>query len=212
MTDIIIRSFSTLQPYQSTWQAMQTFTASRTQETIDELWLLEHAPVFTQGLAGKAEHILHPHDIPVVQTDRGGQVTYHGPGQLMLYSLLNLHRLRLHLRPFVRTLEKIIVDYLQALGIAARGDPAAPGVYVSDAKMASMGLRIRRGFSYHGLALNIRLDLTPFSYINPCGFKGLQMTQISDYAPNITVSQVRQEIIPYFLNHFGYNHPTMMGV
>lgn len=207
MSDIIIRRFNTIQPYQDTWRAMKVFTDQRADETLDEIWLLEHFPVFTQGLAGKAEHVLNPHDIPIVQTDRGGQVTYHGPGQLMAYLLLDIKRLGLCIRAFVRTIEQIIIDYLKSFQIEAHGKKNAPGVYVDEAKICSIGLRVRRGFSYHGLAFNIDADLTPFSYINPCGFKGLKMTQIKNRVPGITIAQVINDIIPYFLSYFGYNHP-----
>lgn len=207
MNDVIIRQFSATQHYHDTWAAMKAFTTQRGAATPDEIWLLEHFPVFTQGLAGKAEHVLNPHNIPIVQTDRGGQVTYHGPGQLMAYLLLDNKRLGLLTRAFVRTIEQIIIDYLKSLHIDAHGKEGAPGVYVEEAKICSIGLRVRRGFSYHGLAFNVDLDLTPFSYINPCGFKGLTMTQVKARAPDITVALVTQDIIPYFLNHFGYNYP-----
>ncbi|CAN7948470.1 unnamed protein product, partial [Ixodes hexagonus] len=140
--------------------------------------LLEHLPVFTQGLAGKPEHVLNPHEIPLIQTDRGGQITYHGPGQLMAYLLCDLNRLGLSTHAFVRTIESTIVEFLQQWGISAKGKEEAPGVYVEEAKICSIGLRVRKGLSYHGLAFNIAMDLTPFSYINPCGFKGLEMTQV----------------------------------
>ncbi|WP_423063794.1 lipoyl(octanoyl) transferase LipB [Candidiatus Paracoxiella cheracis] len=210
MNDVIIRQFKTIQPYHDTWEAMKIFTNQRSTETTDEIWLLEHLPVFTQGLAGKPEHVLNPHHIPIVQTDRGGQITYHGPGQLMVYLLLDIRRLGLQTRTFVRTIEQIVVDYLKSLKIEAYGKEDAPGVYVDEAKICSIGLRVKRGFSYHGLAFNIDLDLTPFSYINPCGFKGLQITQVKDRALTITMDQVMQNIMPYFLNHFGYNHPKIL--
>ena len=205
MTDINIRPFSGLQPYEPTWQAMQSFTDHRNADTFDEIWLLEHPSVFTQGLAGKAEHVLNPHDIPIVQTDRGGQITYHGPGQLMLYLLLDLNRLNIKTRQFVRTIEQTVIDYLGSLGISAEGRVDAPGIYVGDKKIASIGLRVRRGYSYHGIAFNIDTDLTPFSYINPCGFQGLRMTSLKNLAPHITQNQVKTEIITYFLKNFGYN-------
>src|SRR3990167_7390515 len=145
---------------------MQEFTDSRDENTPDEIWLLEHPPVFTQGLAGKPEHILNPHAIPVVQTDRGGQVTYHGPGQLVVYTLIDLKRKHLHTREFVRTLEKCVIDVLSELSIAAVSKCDAPGVYVNNEKICSIGLRVRKGCSYHGIAFNIDMDLTPFSYIN----------------------------------------------
>ena len=210
MTDIIIRSIEQLQPYPAAWEAMSAFTHQRTTNTIDEIWLLEHSPVFTQGLAGKPEHILNPHNIPVIQTDRGGQITYHGPGQLMVYLLLDLKRLGMGPRLFVRTIEQIIVDYLKSFAISACGKPDAPGVYIDGAKICSIGLRVRRGAAYHGLAFNIDMDLTPFSFINPCGFKNLVITQLKAYQQGITIAMVKSDIIPYLLTHFGYNQPRIM--
>lgn len=170
----------------------------------DEIWLMEHFPVFTQGQAGKPEHLLNPHDIPVIQSDRGGQITYHGPGQLMIYTLFDLNRLQLNTRTFVLKLEKCIVDYLKSLYIPAEQQREAPGVYINHQKICSIGLRIRKGFSYHGMALNIAMDLTPFSYINPCGFKGLSMAQLSDFSTR-TLDQVSHDLIEQFCQEFGYN-------
>ncbi len=184
---------------------MRTFTDTRTPETLDELWLLEHPPVFTQGLAGKPEHVINPHEIPIVQTDRGGQVTYHGPGQLMAYLLFDLKRLGLNTRAFVRLIEQTVVDYLGSHDIKAAAKIDAPGVYVNDTKICSIGLRVRSGFSYHGLAFNVAMDLKPFTYINPCGFKGLAMSQVRDYLPHISLNTVKHELIPYFIKNFGYN-------
>lgn len=171
--------------YEPTWQAMQRFTAERNADTIDELWLLEHPPVFTQGQAGKAEHILASSEIPVVQIDRGGQVTYHGPGQLVAYLLLDLRRYKLGVRDLVRKLENSVIGILAEHGISAYGKVDAPGVYVKDdyteSKIASLGLRIRNGCCYHGLALNVSMDLAPFSLINPCGYQGLQVTRMTDF-------------------------------
>ncbi|MCH9644355.1 MAG: lipoyl(octanoyl) transferase LipB [Gammaproteobacteria bacterium] len=190
--------------YLPIWQEMQQYTQERSDQSLDQLWLLEHEPVFTQGKAGKAEHVLNPHDIPIVQTDRGGQVTYHGPGQLMAYTLFNLQQLQLNTRDFVCTLEKTIIDFLAHYDIKASGDRNAPGIYVDGAKICSIGLRVRKGFAYHGIALNVDMDLTPFSYINPCGFKNLKMVQIRDFCPQQTLTHVRDAIIPYFIKHFGY--------
>jgi len=156
---------------------MQTFTDSRTADTPDEIWLLEHEPVYTQGQAGKPEHLLHRTDIPVVQSDRGGQITYHGPGQLIAYLLLDVRRKGLGVRELVTALEQAVIRLLAGYGIAAVAKPDAPGVYVNGAKIASLGLRIRRGCSFHGLALNVDMDLSPFLHINPCGYAGLAMTQ-----------------------------------
>ncbi len=176
--------------YPATLAAMTEFTLGRQADTPDEIWTLEHPPVFTQGQAGKAEHILIPSDIPVVQIDRGGQVTYHGPGQLVVYTLLDLKRLGLGVREYVRMLENAVIGLLADYNIEAYGKVDAPGVYVQlardeglteEAKIASLGLRIRNGRCYHGLALNVDLDLTPFHYINPCGYQGLAVTQMADF-------------------------------
>lgn len=166
--------------YEPTWRAMQAFTDARTPDTPDEVWLLEHPPVFTQGQAGKPEHVLMPGDIPVVPIDRGGQVTYHGPGQLVGYILYDLSRAGCGVRELVRKLEQAIIDLLAEFQIEAHGRVDAPGVYVGDAKIASLGLRIRNGRSYHGLALNVRMDLEPFRRINPCGYAGMPITQLAD--------------------------------
>lgn len=166
--------------YESTWRAMQRFTEARRQDTPDEVWLLEHPPVFTLGRAGRLEHVLEPGDIPLVHTDRGGQVTYHGPGQLIAYVLLDLGRRQLGVRPLVEILEGSVVDLLAAEGLAAARRQGAPGVYVGAAKVAALGLRIRRGCSYHGLALNVDVDLAPFGRIDPCGYPGLAVTRLAD--------------------------------
>lgn len=186
MTDLIIRSLG-LQPYQAVWEAMKSFTADRSGETVDELWCLEHPQVFTQGQAGKAEHILNPGDIPVVQVDRGGQVTYHGPGQLVIYLLIDLSRAKLGVRALVDHIEQAIVEVLADQGIEAAPRADAPGVYVGDAKIASLGLRVRRGCSFHGLALNIAMDMSPFARINPCGYAGMAMCQVTDFVPAANV-------------------------
>lgn len=181
--------------YEKTWEAMKQFTHQRDANTVDELWITEHAPVFTQGLNGKPEHILQPSDIPVVQIDRGGQVTYHGPGQLVLYCLLNIQRLGFGVRGLVSTIEQSIVELLAQYEIEAFARRDAPGVYVNQgvtgqmAKIAALGLRIRKGCCYHGLSLNIDMDLRPFSNINPCGFEGLAVTQMADLNASVTVEQ-----------------------
>jgi lipoyl(octanoyl) transferase len=162
---------------------MQTFTDQRGEGTPDELWLVEHPPVFTLGLAGKPEHVLDAGDIPVVRCDRGGQVTFHGPGQVVLYALLDLARAGLDVRALVTTLEQAVIDLLAGLDIAAERRPGAPGVYVAGAKIAALGLRVRRGCCYHGLSLNVAMDLAPFARINPCGYAGLAVTQVRDLAP-----------------------------
>ncbi|MDN3520581.1 lipoyl(octanoyl) transferase LipB [Halomonas ramblicola] len=167
-------------PYQPVWQAMRELTDSRGADTPDQFWLVEHDPVFTQGQAGRPEHLLMPGDIPVVQTDRGGQVTYHGPGQVVLYPLIDVRRARLGVRDLVSGLENAVIALLARHGVEARARPDAPGVYVGEAKIASLGLRIRRGGSFHGVALNVDGDLAPFQRINPCGHAGMAMTRLSD--------------------------------
>ena len=193
MADLIVKQLGQVD-YLPTFEAMQAFTLNRDASTPDELWLLEHPPVFTQGLAGKAEHILQNSDIPIVQIDRGGQVTYHGPGQLVAYLLLDLRRHKLGVRDLVRLLENSVIAVLADEGIAAYGKVDAPGVYIHrktevgefEAKIASLGLRIKNGCCYHGLALNVSMDLTPFSLINPCGYQGLQVTRMVDLGINKT--------------------------
>ncbi len=170
-----------LADYEPTWRAMQDFTARRDAATPDELWVLQHPPVYTLGVAGKPEHLPRvDNGIPVVRSDRGGQITYHGPGQLVIYLLLDMRRRGLSVRALVRMMEQATIDMLAAFGVAARGRPDAPGVYVGRAKIAALGLRIRNGCCYHGLALNVDMDLSPFDAINPCGYPGLEVTQTRD--------------------------------
>ncbi|MDQ2076275.1 lipoyl(octanoyl) transferase LipB [Marinimicrobium sp. ABcell2] len=194
-----------LRDYSETWQAMSEFTAQRSADTPDQLWLVQHAPVFTQGQAGKPEHLLLPGDIPVIQSDRGGQVTYHGPGQLVAYPLLDLRRLGLGVRDLVTALEQILVTVLASYDIEAYAKPDAPGVYVAGDKIASLGLRVRRGCSFHGLALNVDMDLEPFQRINPCGYNGLKMTQIHQLvsAPP-TLEEVQERLVAAFVQKLGY--------
>ena len=180
MSGLLIAKQLGLQPYASTWQAMRDYTDQRTPSSPDQLWLLQHPPVFTLGQAGKPEHLLNPGDIPVLRTDRGGQVTYHGPGQLIVYLMLDLRRAKLGVRGLVTRLEQAVVSLLAEYGIAAVSRPDAPGVYVEGRKVASLGLRVRRGCSFHGLSLNVDMDLTPFSRINPCGYPGLEVTQLTN--------------------------------
>ena len=187
MAELIVRDLGE-QPYLETWEAMKSFTASRDASTPDELWLLEHPRVYTQGQAGKAEHILAPGDIPVILVDRGGQVTYHGPGQLVVYLMIDLTRHRLGIRSLVDVIEQAIVRTLAGMGVTAAPRPDAPGVYVEQAKIASLGLRVRRGCSFHGLALNVAMDMEPFRRINPCGYAGMAMCQVSDFVPETTVA------------------------
>ena len=183
--------------YAPTWRAMQAFTDARDATTPDEIWFLEHAPIFTQGLNGRPEHLLTTGDIPVIGIDRGGQVTYHGPGQLVVYPLLDLHRRRISVRALVVALENAVVGLAAAHGIAACGRRDAPGVYVGNRKLASIGLRIRHGCSYHGLALNVDMDLEPFARINPCGMAGLEMTQLAALGIAGDLRQVAVELAPH---------------
>jgi lipoyl(octanoyl) transferase len=186
--------------YEPTWQRMQAFTAERSADTADEIWLLEHPPVYTLGIAGKPEHLPRvDNDIPVVRIDRGGQITYHGPGQLVAYLMLDLRRRGLSVRPLVRRMEQAVINLLGHYGIAARGDEAAPGVYVGPAKIAALGLRIKHGCCYHGLALNIDMDLSPFHAINPCGYQGLEVTQLRAFGVQDTVDEVADKMAAHLL-------------
>jgi len=190
--------------YRPVWHDMQSFTQQRDEATVDQLWLLQHTPVFTLGMNGKQEHLLAPGDIPVVNIDRGGQVTYHGPGQLVVYVLLDLRRLGIGVRTLVDALEQSVIEWLAARGVAAGTRSDAPGVYVNNAKLAALGLRIRRGCSYHGLALNVNLDLEPFTRINPCGYAGLAVTQTKDLGIALDVDAVAQQWLPYFAERLHY--------
>jgi lipoyl(octanoyl) transferase len=185
--------------YEPTWRSMQRFTAERRAATPDELWFLEHPPVFTLGVNASRAHLLAPGDIPVVQIDRGGQVTYHGPGQLVVYPLIDLGRAGLSVRAFVSALEQAVVALAAEYGISARGRREAPGVYVGARKLASIGVRVRRSGSYHGLALNVAADLEPFSRINPCGFAGLEMTQLGELGGPRTVAEAAMALEPHLL-------------
>lgn len=191
-------------PYQRSWQAMQAFTDSRNETTADQLWVLEHPPVFTQGQAGRAEHVLAPGNIPVIQADRGGQVTYHGPGQLVVYPLLDIRRLGLGVRELVTLIEDAIIDTLAFFNVSGARLAGAPGVYVDGAKMAALGLRVRKGCSFHGLAFNVDLDLEPFTRINPCGYQGLEVTRLVDHA-EATPAQLEQQLVRSLCRHLGYN-------
>ena len=191
---ILVRHLG-LQPYEPVSQAMHDFTDSRDDTTPDEIWLVEHLPVFTQGQAGKAEHLLMTGDIPVIQSDRGGQVTYHGPGQQVMYVLLNLKRRKLGVRELVTLLEQTVVNTLAEYGIDAHPRADAPGVYVGEMKICSLGLRIRKGCSFHGLALNINMDLTPVQRINPCGYAGMEMTQMRQWVDTATPDNIRPVLL-----------------
>ncbi|MCW8906939.1 MAG: lipoyl(octanoyl) transferase LipB [Sedimenticola sp.] len=191
--------------YEPVWHEMQHFTDHRNDSTPDEIWLLQHPPVFTLGQAGKPEHLLDPGDIPVVRSDRGGQVTYHGPGQLVAYLLLNLRRHRLGVRQLVNLIEQGLVDLLADYRIEAAARPDAPGVYVEGRKIASLGLRVRRGCSFHGLALNVDMDLEPFSRINPCGYPDLEVTQLKELAGAVSIDKVAEQLTDHILRRLGYN-------
>ncbi|EKS6328242.1 lipoyl(octanoyl) transferase LipB [Enterobacter hormaechei] len=195
---ILVRHLG-LQPYEPVSQAMHDFTDRRDDTTPDEIWLVEHLPVFTQGQAGKAEHLLMTGDIPVIQSDRGGQVTYHGPGQQVMYVLLNLKRRKLGVRELVTLLEQTVVNTLAEYDIDAHPRADAPGVYVGEMKICSLGLRIRKGCSFHGLALNINMDLAPFQRINPCGYAGMEMTQMRQWVDTATPDNIRPVLLKNFL-------------
>ncbi|HGS5726349.1 octanoyltransferase [Vibrio parahaemolyticus] len=192
------------QDYEPVWKAMHEFTDQRTEETPDEVWLVEHNPVFTQGQAGKAEHLINTGDIPVVQSDRGGQVTYHGPGQLVAYFLINLRRKKLGVRDLVTTIENLVINTLKAYNIDSAARPDAPGVYVDGKKICSLGLRIRKGCSFHGLALNVNMDLTPFLRINPCGYAGMEMVQVSQLNGPSDVETVEKQLIEELVTLLDY--------
>lgn len=193
--------FLGLQPYERVWQDMLEFTLNRNASTVDELWVLQHEPVFTLGQAGKQEHILDAHNIPIVKSDRGGQVTYHGPGQLIVYLLIDVRRNKFGIRHLVDLIENSIISVLASFGIEGTTRARAPGVYVDDKKIAALGLRIKQGCSYHGLSFNIDMDLTPFTYINPCGYAGLQTTQLVDllYKPEGDLLQSAQDRLLHVL-------------
>ena len=207
---LIVKNLSR-QAYLPIWQKMKDFTDHRNAETLDECWLVEHEPVFTQGQAGKPEHVLHQSDIPIVQSDRGGQVTYHGPGQLMMYWLVDIKRKGIGVRDFVTVMEQAVIAVLADYGIHAGLKDGAPGVYVDGAKISSLGLRVRRGATYHGLALNVDMDLQPFLQINPCGYQGMAVTDMAKILQeqssmnSIALTSVQQALLRHFLNLLHYD-------
>lgn len=203
MTYLHIRRLG-LMDYEPVWRAMQAFTDSRDEKTPDEIWLVEHPPVFTQGQAGRAEHLLAPGNIPLIQVDRGGQVTYHGPGQIVAYTLIDIRRLELGVRELVMGIEDAILTVLASYGVTAQRLAGAPGIYVDGVKIASLGLRVRKGKSFHGLALNVDMDLEPFQRINPCGLQGMQVTDLSAFA-EIDLPQVEDLLIASLAQVLGYN-------
>ncbi|MDO6514796.1 lipoyl(octanoyl) transferase LipB [Neptuniibacter sp. 2_MG-2023] len=204
---LIVRDLGLL-PYEPTWQRMQSFTNERGEDVVDEIWSLQHEPVFTQGQAGKEEHLLNTGDIPVVQVDRGGQVTYHGPGQAIIYLMLNLKRKKLGVRELVSIMEEAVVDTLNEFKIDAYPKPDAPGVYVEGSKIASLGLRVRRGCSFHGLALNLAMDLEPFLRINPCGYAGMEMTQLGMLVEDLDQADATQHLLNHLISKLGYEEVT----
>jgi len=194
-------------PYEASWKAMSAFTDNRTEDTPDELWLLEHDPVFTLGQAGKMEHVLAPGDIPVVPVDRGGQVTYHGPGQIVAYPMVDLRRSGVGVRELVNRIEQALIDTMGHWNIVAERVEGAPGVYVAGAKVAALGLRVRRGCSFHGLAFNVNMDLSPYHRINPCGYKGLEVTQVLDLGGPSSLAEVENTLVEEFCRQFDF-HPV----
>lgn len=208
MTQGLTVKYLGLQDYLKTWLAMRDFTQQRVKTTPDEIWILEHPPVFTQGQAGKPEHILSPGDIPIIQTDRGGQVTYHGPGQLVMYVLLDLKRLGIGIRQLVRQLEACVIQVLASYQITANTRCDAPGVYVNESKICSIGLRVKQGCCYHGIAFNVSMDTEPFLRINPCGFLNLKVTQVCDFEHSANIETIQKEIVEWFINIFGYADAT----
>lgn len=192
--ELIVRHLGQ-QPYESVWHDMQRFTEQRDKDTCDEIWVVQHLPVFTLGKSGKTEHLLDTADIPVVQVDRGGQVTYHGPGQLVIYVLLDIHRLKLGVRELVTALETGVINLLSDYGIKAESKTEAPGVYIEGRKIAALGLRVRKGYCFHGLAFNVDMDLEPFSRINPCGHEGLEVTQLSDFIDDIDFDIITAKLL-----------------
>lgn len=205
MSSLLVRRLPGLQPYEPVWRAMQAFTDARDAQSPDELWVVEHEPVFTLGQAGKWEHVLLPGDIPVVPVDRGGQVTYHGPGQIVAYPLIDLRRAGIGVREFVTRIEQAIIDTLAHWNIGAARKDGAPGVYVAGAKVAALGLRVRRGCTFHGLAFNIDMDLEPFRRINPCGFQGLQVTQMLDLGGPSRLADVETVLVAELARQLGLN-------
>ena len=206
---LIIRDLG-LQEYEPIWQAMQDFTAKRDDSTADELWCLEHPPVFTMGLNGEKSHLLNIQNIPIIDIDRGGQVTYHGPGQLVIYTLIDLKRLNIGVKELVNSIEQSIIQLLKKYGVNARGKENAPGVYVNNEKIAALGLRIKRNKSYHGLSLNIDMDLSPFEQINPCGYEGLAVTQIKDLKPELNLDHIKTDLISQLSQFLGYNEDSII--
>lgn len=208
---VVIRQLG-LQPYQAVWQRMKDFTEARDENTRDEIWFLEHEPVFTLGQAGKTCHLLNPGDIPVIKTDRGGQVTYHGPGQLIAYLLIDLRGRGLGIKGLVTEIETVLIALLAELGIDAERKDKAPGVYVAGSKIASLGLRVRKNCTFHGLSLNMDMDLAPFTRINVCGYEGLKVTQILDFVASVNQAKIVESLQKHLINQLGYSsQETLQG-
>lgn len=209
LTTLGVRNLGRVE-YRDCWRAMQKFTDSRDASTADELWLVEHPAVFTLGQAGKPEHLLAPGNIPVVESDRGGQVTYHGPGQVVAYPLVDLHRLGIGVREFVQRIEEVVILVLAGYGVCGERREGAPGIYVQGAKIAALGLRVRRGCTFHGLAFNVAMELEPFSRINPCGLRGLAVTQLLDFEPAATPARVGKQVAEALVAHLGYESMAVL--
>ncbi|VAW93870.1 Octanoate-[acyl-carrier-protein]-protein-N-octanoyltransferase [hydrothermal vent metagenome] len=204
-SDLLSRDFG-LCEYQSTWDKMRDYTLTRSENSIDQIWYLQHSPVYTLGLNGKRKHVLQTNHIPLIPTDRGGQVTYHGPGQLIAYLLIDMPRKKIGIKHIVNAIEQAVIDYLKSLNIHSERLAGAPGIYVEDAKIAALGLRVRNGCTYHGLALNVDMDLLPFNSINPCGYEGMQVTQIKDLiASPPDMDAVKTGLHRHLCQHLGYN-------
>lgn len=202
-----------LVPYEPTWEAMRVFTDARGPETPDELWLLQHPPTYTLGQAGKPEHLLRETDIPLVKIDRGGQITYHGPGQVVVYLLIDLARRGLKVRELVKLMEQALIDCLADYGLEAAREDGAPGVYIAHEKIAALGLRVRNGCSYHGLALNVNMDLAPFTWINPCGYSGLKTIQMADFGITETVDAIGEQLLAHLVRHLpSVRAPSPAGI
>ncbi|MGQ0593687.1 MAG: lipoyl(octanoyl) transferase LipB [Gammaproteobacteria bacterium] len=204
--DVWVRDLGTVE-YAEVWEAMRRFTTARGPTTVDEIWLLDHPPVYTLGLNGRPIHVLDPGTIPVVRSDRGGQVTYHGPGQLVVYVLVDLGRRGLSLRRLVYALEQSVIDVCAGFGVETGRRAGAPGVYAGDGKLAALGLRVRRACSYHGLALNVDVDLTPYAGIDPCGYAGLCVTRLRDLGVAAGIADIKRRIVPHLLHHLGCAQP-----
>jgi lipoyl(octanoyl) transferase len=211
MQQLLIRNLGH-QAYQPVFEAMQAFTDTRDAHTMDEFWVVEHEPVFTQGLNGRPEHLLNPGTIPIVQVDRGGQVTYHGPGQIVIYTLIDVRRRGTGVRALVTALEQSVIALLDDMGIEAEARSDAPGVYVAGRKIAALGLRVRRGSSYHGLSLNWNMDLSPFQRINPCGYQGLEVEQLADLGIEEDFDTIAWRLCGYLARQLGYTMPAGEGL